>query len=140
MIVAQGAWGSDVPLFPPEIWQWGPWVGLLFVALLLGVPILRARMEARDKADQERRERADKADQERRDRADQERREQAALLLSYLQTAVANGERRLDAQTKEFLAELARHDKQFEEQLRDVTAALRGLTSAVESLQRRQRS
>ncbi len=107
---------------------------LLILLVVLGFPILRFRMEARDKADQERRDRADKADQERRDRADQERREQAALLLQHLQTAATSAQRRSEEQTTEFLKALERRDQQTER----IAEALRGLTTAVDSLQRRQ--
>lgn len=131
------AWSSDVPVLPPEIWQWGPWVALLFVAVIFGLPVMLTRMQNRDKADQERRERADKADQERRDKADEERRAQAALLLATLQTTIERAERRLEAQTKEFTEALARRDKQNSDDSREVTNALRGLTSAIDTLQRR---
>lgn len=139
MIVAQGAWGSDVPLFPPEIWQWGPWVGLLFVALLASIPIIRDRIKRRDDADEERRKRADEADQARRDAADKERRDGQAMLLKYLQDAAADSRRRMEQQEAEFLKALDKRDQQAAEQNARTVAAMERLTAAInDSLQRRQ--
>jgi hypothetical protein len=123
---------------PPDIWSWGPWIGLLLAIVLAALPVILSRMANRDKIDQERRDRADKADQERRDKADEERRAQAALLLTTLQLAVDRAERRLEAQTKDFTEALTRRDKQNSDDLREVTNGLRGLTTAIDSLQRRQ--
>ena len=85
---------------------------LVLLAAYIGFPYLRGRAERADKADQERRDRAEIADQDRRNKADQERRDQAGLLIQHLQGVANNAERRLEAQTKEFLEALERRDKQ----------------------------
>lgn len=111
---------------PDQAWNYGVPAVLLFLLLFFGVPWLRARQ---DQDDKERRARQERDDQERRDRNTQ--------LIKLLEESAVSARQDLKEQSAGFLRTLEQRDKESAEQHKEIASALRGLTTAIDNLQRR---